>query len=327
MATSGTIAQNSFNVAQLIEHAFRRIGKVASTITQEHTEIARDNLALILSSMINRGMNLWTFEKELIALSTNSIVYDMPVGTIELLNTQYRSNTLTSPTWTTTATSWVGEFTSSTTVTSFSVTPTTTQTLALEIATSSDGVTWDILMLIDSTSYTALRRVWFDVEPTATAAFWRIRETVAVSLALDDVTIVTQSVERVLPRINRDDYNALPNKRASGIPTQFWFDRQLTPRMWVWSMPSVDTDCIVVIRQREVQDVGELTNNLEIPSRWSESIIWELALRLCFEIPEVAPERISMVTQMAGKFDMEAGSEEYDKSSTYLAPNIAGYNA
>ena len=326
MATSGTVGQKSFDVAQIIEHAIRRCGKVASTITQDQLTIARDNLALILTSMINRGMNLWTIEKSILALETDQVAYTLPVGTIDVLNTFYRTSTEATPTWTVNAANWEGVFTDATAVISVGIVPTTTQTLSLVIESSDDGITWTTNRTLASASYTAGAKYWFDIEPAPTALRIRVRESVAVSLTLTAVTCMSAHVERVLSRINRDDYTNLPNKRSSGAPTQFWFDRQIEPRIWVWSMPSDDTATIVVWRQRDVQDVGNLTDNLEIPSRWSESVIWQLAARLVFELPEVQPDRIQLVLGMADKYDMEAGSEEYDNSPTYLVPNISGYS-
>jgi hypothetical protein len=326
MATSGTIGQTTFDVAQAIEHAVRRCGKVSSTLTQEQLEIARDNLWLILTSMINRGMNLWTIEKILLTLNTNQIAYQLPVGTIDVLNTFYRNIETVDATWTDNVFNIVGELTEESTIVSFRATFDATITAGLTVSISDDNVTYTPVLVVASASYTSGESYWFDIEPTATGTYIKIANTDGISdVALTEALLVTQNNEITVNRVNRDDYTNLPNKFSSGTPSQFWFDRQIHPRIWLWPQPATADASIVIWRQREVQDVGAFTNTLEIPSRWYEPIIWQLAARLVFELPEIQPDRIQMVLAQAEKFDMEAGSEEYDNSPVYLSPNISGY--
>lgn len=326
MTTSGTVGQTTLDVAQIFEHAARRCGKVASTLTQEQTQIARDNLFLILTSMINRGINLWCIDKQVMAVYTDQITYDLAPGTIDILNTFWRNISILDVTWTVGTTDWTGALDAGeNAVVSFAFVPTTTQTLTLVLEGSTDGVAWVNVETLAADSFTAGKTYWYDVEPAPSYAYWRLRETVAVSLALDSITLVNRNTEIEIGRINRDDYTNLPNKNSTGQSTQFWFDRQVNPRIWVWPQPYTADAAISYWRQRQVQDVGQLTNTLEIPTRWTESIIWQLAGRLVFELPDIDPARLALVIQMAEKYDMEVGAEEYDDSPIYLAPNITGY--
>jgi hypothetical protein len=326
MATSGLIGQTTFDVAQVIEHAVRRVGKVASTITEDQLTIARNNLSLILMSLVNRGVTLWSIEKTIVTLSLNSATYEMPVGTIDILNAMYRTITTTTPTWAVTATAWTGEFDADTRVLLFSFTPTTTQNLNLTAQVSADGVTWTTVHAIPTDTYIAEQRYWFDINPSSEQLYFRLQENVAVSLSLSDVTIATTLTERSIYRGSRDEYVNLPNKMAQGIPTQFWFDRQLEPRIWVWSIPTDDTASLVLWLQRQVQDVGALTNELSIPQRWMDAIIWNLAAKLCFELTEIDPNRTQLVLGMADKYSLEVEAEEYDNSPVYMGPNLGCYN-
>jgi hypothetical protein len=326
MATSGTVGTTQLDVAQLLEHAARRVGKVSSTLTEEQTQIARDNLFLILTSMINRGINLWCIDKQVMAVYTDQIMYDLAPGTIDILNTFWRNISVLDVTWTVAAANWTGQIDGGAEpVVSIAFVPTTTQTLTLVLEGSEDGVAWENVKTLDADTYTAGLTYWYDVEPAPSFEYWRLRETVLGALALDSITLVNQNTEIEIGRINRDDYTNLPNKNSTGQPTQFWFDRQINPRIWIWPQPYTAVASIVYWRQRQVQDVGQLTNTLEIPTRWIESIVWQLAARLAFELPGIDPDRLKIVIAMADKYDMEVGSEEYDDSPIYLAPNISGY--
>jgi len=70
-----------------------------------------------------------------------------------------------------------------------------------------------------------------------------------------------------------------------------------------------------------------LTNELQIPQRWYEAVVFMLAHRMSLELPLVAMDRVSYLEKMAEKYLFEAEQEERDKSPIYLAPNISVYTA
>jgi len=77
--------------------------------------------------------------------------------------------------------------------------------------------------------------------------------------------------------------------------------------------------------QRQIMDVGALTDELEVPQRWYEAVVFMLAHRMSLELPQVANDRITYLEKMADRFYSEAEAEERDKSPIYLAPNISVY--
>lgn len=77
---------------------------------------------------------------------------------------------------------------------------------------------------------------------------------------------------------------------------------------------------------RQIMDVGTLTDELEVPQRWYEATIFMLAHRMSMELPQVDPARISYLEKMATQYLYEAEQEERDKSPVYLAPNISVYS-
>lgn len=129
-----------------------------------------------------------------------------------------------------------------------------------------------------------------------------------------------------LSAYNRDDYANLPNKSmASERPTCYWFEKLREPQITLWPVPSDATRRLLVFRYRQIQDVGALTEELEIPSRWLEAICWQLALRLAFELPEVKPERLAAIQSMRQEMIIEVEAGETDSAPTYFAPEIGVY--
>lgn len=125
---------------------------------------------------------------------------------------------------------------------------------------------------------------------------------------------------------NRDDYTAIANKSSqSATPTSYWFEKLVTPRITLWPVPSDDTKRLNLYYYRQPEDVGQLTNELELPTRWLEAICWHLALRLAFELPEVQAERVKLIQEMTQTMTLEVEDGETDSAPIYFAPNIGVY--
>ena len=88
MTTSGTAGFN-LDLSELVEEAFERCGKELRTGYDLRT--ARRSLNLLTIEWANRGINLWTIEQGSIPLVTGQATYDLPVDTIDLLDTVIRT--------------------------------------------------------------------------------------------------------------------------------------------------------------------------------------------------------------------------------------------
>jgi hypothetical protein len=99
--------------------------------------------------------------------------------------------------------------------------------------------------------------------------------------------------------------------------------------MRLWPVPNADaeTSQIVLWRQRQIMDVGTLTEELEVPQRWYEAVVSLLAAKLAFEIPEVDASLIPLLDQKASQALYMARMEERDNSPITIAPNISMYTA
>lgn len=133
-------------------------------------------------------------------------------------------------------------------------------------------------------------------------------------------------VDVPLYRMNIDEYSSLPNKDTPGqYPFQYIFNKLRAPEISVWPVPNNSDNDIVYWRHRQIEDVGTLTDELDIPTRWLEATIWQLAVRLSMEVPGVDAGRVQAITQMSEKYQFEAEREENDHSHVYIVPKISGY--
>ena len=355
MATSGTVGTTVIDVQQLIDHGARRCGKLAEELTSEQQVSARESLFFLLSRLINIGIQYWAINKEVIGLQANKYIYDLPLGSVDVLNALYRRMNRPTPNstggYTTSAGGVVANAFDSAVETictqtsangniainfgdynpiyagSIGILPGVSGTFNVLIEYSEDGATWSTLYDPGETVWVNDEWLWYDIDPGRNVQYYRIRETGGNTLSVREFYVGNNSTEITMARLNRDDYTNLPNKNfTANQPFQFWFDRTIPqPKIYLWPVPSDPFVQMTIWYSRQIQDVGALQDELEVPQRWYEATLFMLAHRMALELPGVAMDRILYLEKMANQYLNEAEQEERDKSPIYFAPNIAPY--
>ena len=350
MATSGTVGQTVISVQSLIDHGARRAGKLAEELTSEQILAAKDSLYYLLSNLANRGIQYWCINKDIIGLKPDQYIYYLPVGTVDVLNSNYRTVTpVTTGAFSssgTVANAFNGQGTSIcqlTTNTGYiginngtgnpvyiatvGILPAVSGSVTIDIQYSQDGTIWTSLYSPGEVTWTAGTWIYYDLDPSQTAPFWRINQSAGVNMGVYQVVFGTAPMEIPLARLNRDDYTNLPNKNfTNNRPLQYWFDRNIPqPAMYLWPVPNTIQPQLVVWTHRQIQDVGSLSGQIEIPQRWYLAIQNMLAHQMSMELPQVDVARITYCEQQAEKYWSMAEQEERDKSPIYFAPNISPY--
>jgi hypothetical protein len=332
MATSGTVGQTRVDVTNLIEHSFRRCGKLASTISGELQQSARENLFFLLSDLANRGLSLFCVKKTVLNVVANSTVYSLPTGTVDLLDAMYRTQTALTGTTTLAAGNSQLALSAADTCRNVAIQLTAAATVTLVIEYSLLGSIWVQAAAFPAATALAAGE-WFsqDIDNTVEAQYWRVRDTSGTLPAYTTLTYSNEPYEVSMSKLNRDDYVSLPNKGftvPSGTKSlQYWFDKQINPRIWIWPASGGDSDQIVVWTQSQIEDVGSLSNGIAVPQRWYESIIYTLACRCALEMPpgELPPGRLEFLEVKAEQHLTQAEDSENDGAPMRLAPNISGY--
>ena len=351
MVTSGTIGQTTIEVAQFIEHAFRRAGISPAETTIDSVNSAKENLYFYLSALSNDGVNLWTIEKFLSGMHAFQKSYQVGIGTVDLKNVLRRSlglpgggtasssaggsadyafdrSLLSACTQTSPNGNISYRFQSATTITTVGFMPNADQTLAPIFEWSNDGSSWTQLYSVPRTAFDGAKWYYWDIDRPVSAQYYRIRETSGGILNITELVFATTLQEIPLGRISFDQYTNLTNKTMrSQQPLQYWFDRKVeNPEINVWPVPNYSFDVLVMWRTRQIQDVGELYNTIEIPQRWIEAGVNELAVRMLLEIPgEIKQERYDILKKEAAAATFRAQQEERDRSPIFIAPNISCY--
>lgn len=328
MTTSGTIGTTSVETRKILEHAMRRVGISAAGQTPEIVSLALDNLFLLLLNLASRGLNLWTIDKQILPTVAGQLLYVMPAGTIDILNMAYARCTYITGTGSSTATTYTVALSTANAIQrvgyEFSVLP----TVPLLVQGSNDGVTWTTTTTIPVNELPVVNTLAYrDIDISLASGYtsWRLYASGGTFTATQ-LLLANQISELPVTQMNRDDYSALPNKYIQGNPSvNFYYEKLVNPQVSLWPIPNSSTNQLVIWRYRQPQDVGSLSQTLEIPNRWYETIIWNLAARLCFEIPKVDPARAQSVLQENEKYQSVTENGETDGSPIYFAPNVSPY--
>lgn len=357
MAYSGTVGTTVVNVQELIDHAARRCGKLAEELTSEQQLTARQSLFYFLSSLINIGIQYWAINKKVIGLNPDQYIYEMPLGCNDVLNVLYRTMNRPSGDYSS-STSTTGNLANiyDNDIDTYCIQDSADGDFSIFYGTdnpvyvgsigfmpyvagggsdvwsyvfeaSIDGITWTTLYAANDVIVNDKEWVWQDINLGQTVEYYRMKAFNGTTLALRELYFGNNSREIQMSRLNRDDYTNLPNKNfTANQPYQFWFDRTIPyPTVYLWPTPSDPFIQMTVWYSRQIMDVGALTDELEIPQRWYEAVIMNLAHRMSLELPQVPMDRVQYLERMAIQYLSEVEQEERDKSPIYFAPNISVY--
>lgn len=148
--------------------------------------------------------------------------------------------------------------------------------------------------------------------------------TATYTLAPDVVDILEMALRRdgvdyELERISRGEYLNFPNKTSQGRPSQFYFNRQISPIITLWQTPDSSSDQLVYYYVRRIEDADTLTNTAGIPFRFFPCMVAGLAYHLAVKR---APDRIPLLKSIYEEEFQRAAEEDRDRVSLKLTPAI-----
>lgn len=119
----------------------------------------------------------------------------------------------------------------------------------------------------------------------------------AATLNVLEMVVRRTGVDTPVHPMDRDEYLAIPNKTAAGLPTKFYFDRQrVTPTITLWNVPENSIDTLIYYRMRRLQDVGSPALTTDVPYVWLEAMISGLSAKLAVKY---AVDRVAGLTSLA----------------------------
>ena len=163
---------------------------------------------------------------------------------------------------------------------------------------------------------------------------WTVKQaTVSVSSGTASYTLVDSTVvdllevvlrnssgtDFTLTQMSRSEYLRIPNKTSTGQPSQYFFDRQVTPTITLWSTP--DTSYTLVFYYvRRIEDADALVNTTDAPFRFLPCMAAGLAYYIAIKR---APDRIQILKAIYEEEFQRAAAEDASSTPLKLTPNIS----
>ena len=325
MAYSGNVSGTTFNALKVVDHAFRRCRLPAQAITSEMHSYALDSLYLLLSELANIKTPSWCIEQLILPMYENQPLVTLPIGTVEVLNLNYRVLQLLSGATTTTSTTYRVNFTTATVVNTVGI-KWSAAAVPVNFQVSVDGITW---VTVGSSSVTASAGeiTWTDISGALAYAYFRIVATTG-TLNYSAITLGNLPQQIPLGQLNRDSYVNQSNLQFPGRPSNYYFQRDLPePVVNLWPAPfsAAEQAQLILWRHRQIMDTENLQQEVEVPQRWLQAIIDGLASRVAAETPQVDAALMPLLDQRAAVSMQRAWDGDNDGSPIQINPGIAAY--
>lgn len=326
MAYSGNISGTTFNALKVVDHAFRRCRLPAQAITAEMQSYALDSLYLMLSELANIKTPSWCIQKMVLPMYENQQLVTLPVGTVEVLNLNYRTLQLLDGTTVATSTSYTYSFSSTTVVDTVGIKWSGTA-VPVTFQVSTNGTTWTT---VGTSSAVAVAGdiTWTDISGALPYLYFRI--TASSTLLYSAITIGNLPQEIPLGQLNRDSYVNQSNKVFPGRPSNYYFQRDLPePVVYLWPAPfsAAEEAQLVLWRHRQIMDTENLQQEVEVPQRWLEAIVNGLAAKVAAETAAVDAALLPILEQRSAISMQRAFDGDNDGSPIQINPGIRAYTA
>lgn len=156
-----------------------------------------------------------------------------------------------------------------------------------------------------------------------------------ITYAVDPSTVTVLDIYRrtgsgtsiqdiILSPLSRTDYASIPNKNNQASPTSYWFDRTLSPTLYLYPTPDQNNYyTLYYYRMRQIQDANpQNSQTADIPYRFLEMLASATAGHLAMKWK---PEAAAALQAYAKEVWAEAALEDRERVPLYLQPNMDGY--
>lgn len=326
MATSGTLHGTTFDAATILEHMLRLCRISPAAATPEVLKLAEEALYLFLTTLQTKGVHLWCLDKALYGLEANVTAYPLSTGIHDAKEVYLLTPSLVYGTDSAATDEVIVQYGTDQTPRLLGVLAGVSGSYALAVESSDDGAVWTTLQtstmtLVDGT-YS-----WVFIDKPVSAAYFRVRDTAAAGTLTGTLATAEQWSSRELTRESRDRH-ANSYRPWATSPSTFWIDRGASvTTLWLDRAPQNASDALWVWARRNVQDVGDLYHELDLPRHWLAATISNAAMRLAMELPEerMPLQRLQAIIAMAGQDLQAVEDEEYDESDVELDFELGAY--
>ncbi len=122
-------------------------------------------------------------------------------------------------------------------------------------------------------------------------------------------------------KMSSKTYDNLSLKSTSGVPTQYYFDRQLlSPKLFVWPTSNNEFDNIIKLTyERFIMDFDIDSDDPDFPQEWLETIKFNLAVKLAIENSINLADLVDVVDTATLLYEE---IKDFDTENTSVTPEL-----
>ena len=99
-----------------------------------------------------------------------------------------------------------------------------------------------------------------------------------------------QTTDIQMNQVGRSEYWNIPSKDTEARPTQWFLDKQITPRLYIWPASENSTDQLIINRLVRIEDADAGVNTVDMPFRFYPCLAAGLSYYIALK---KAPDRVS----------------------------------
>ena len=122
-----------------------------------------------------------------------------------------------------------------------------------------------------------------------------------------------------MAQVSRSEYWNIPNKATKARPTQWFLDKQITPRLYIWPASENSTDQLIINRLIRIEDADASVNTVDMPFRFYPCLAAGLAYYIGLKR---APDRVPMLKGIYEEEFQRAADQDSGTASLKIAPGI-----
>ena len=132
----------------------------------------------------------------------------------------------------------------------------------------------------------------------------------------------SETTDIQMNQISRSAYWNIPNKDTEARPSQWFLDKQITPRLYIWPAAENSTDQVIINRLVRIEDADAGVNTADVPFRFFPCLSAGLAYYIALKR---APDRIQVLKGMYEEEFARAADQDESRASLMIAPNLRSY--
>ena len=125
-----------------------------------------------------------------------------------------------------------------------------------------------------------------------------------------------------LSQIGRAEYWNIPSKSTEARPTQWFLDKQVTPRLYFWPASENATDKLYLNRLIRIEDADAAVNTVNMPFRFYPCLAAGLAYYIAMKR---APDLIEFLKSVYEEEFARASDQDESRASLMVAPALRSY--